>query len=684
MRRIAIDIGGTFTDAVLLDTASGEIITSKVSSTPKDYSIGLMESINKLGVSLEKVDFFAHGTTVCINAIIQGLLPPTALITTKGFRDIAEIGRGNRIEIYDPFYKQPPPLVPRRWRHEVDERTLSDGSILKPLNESEASQVASQIVSEGVRSIAVCLLHSYKNSRHELSLKKIIKANTGNKIFLTVSSDICREYYDYERTCTTILNAALMPIIKEYLTKVERNLGESGFTHDLYIMQSNGGMMTSSAAKETPVYTINSGLVGGIIAVRSLCKPLGLGNLIGADMGGTSFDVELVVGSEYQMRQIMSIKTPSSGHDGYPILFPTVDIHAIGAGGGSIAWLDEASAMHVGPKSASAEPGPACYGRGGSSPTVTDANVFLGRLSPRNFLGGEMKVYPELADKAISELADMASMSREEVASGIIEIVVTNMAGAVETMTVKRGIDPREFAMISFGGAGPMHGPAIARELGVKEDIVPVLPGNFSAWGMLVADLKHDYVQTLVEELDELDPASVAQTFNEIKTKALKTLESEGLTPEKISFVCELDIRYLGQGRALSIPVSDDFTSAEKERAKSAYDEIYLRSFLHNSPSEPKEVVALRVSAYGTIGDAVLPSIKLGDERPQDSALKEMRDVYLDDGFQKCKVYERSRLLAGNKIEGPAIIEETTSATLIWPGQFVRVDKFGLLHIGAG
>ena len=490
--RVGIDIGGTFTDIVVLDE-SGRLALAKTPSTPKDYSEGFLEAIRKAEVPVDEIEFFAHGTTVCINAIIQGNLPTTGLITTRGFRDVLEIGRGNRVNVFDPFYKYPTALIPRRLREEVTERVLHDGSVRIPLSEAESAEAVRRLRDSGAVSIAVCLLHSYANPDHEERVKAVVSRDFPSA-FVTASHEVSRKYYDYERMCTTAFNASLMPLLGRYLTALEAELRKRMFKHELHIMQSNGGVMTATVAKRIPVMTINSGLVGGIIAVRTLSRLLGFPNVIGADMGGTSFDVELVLDHEFQMRELMNIETPRSGPSGYPILTPTAEIHAIGAGGGSIAWVDEAGDLHVGPRSAASEPGPACYGKGGTEPTVTDANVVLERLNPGYFLGGEMSIYPELSRKAVGKIADRYGMKMEEAASGILKIVVTNMAGAINTMTVKRGIDPRELRMISFGGAGPLHCNLIQRELQIPEAVITTMPGNTSAWGMLMTDLRHDYV----------------------------------------------------------------------------------------------------------------------------------------------------------------------------------------------
>ena len=683
MTRIAVDIGGTFTDAVLLDD-EGQIHFSKVSSTPDDYSRGLLNSLDKLQVDLEKVDFFAHGTTTCLNALVMGRLASTGLLTTKGFRDVLEIGRGNRVEIYNLFYRYPTALVPRRMRLEVSERTLSDGSVHEPINEAVATEAIRSLRKAGAQTFAICLLHSYANPNHERKLRDMVTEEYPDAI-VCASHELSRECYEYERTCTTVINAGLMPLLGKYLTSLEQELGKRNFHHDLYIMQSNGGITTSSVAKKQPVMTINSGLVGGIIAVRALAGLLGIEDVFGADMGGTSFDIELVLGGDFQLRQMMRVETPQSGPDGYPILVPTVDLYYIGAGGGSVAWIDEAGALHVGPKSNGAFPGPACYGKSGVEATVTDANVVLGRINANYFLGGDMQIYPELSRKAIGRIADYYGMDIMEAAAGIIRIVVSNMAGAIHTTTTKKGIDPRNLKMISFGGAGPLHSNLIQRELQIPEVLVTTIPGNTSAWGMLLADVKHDYVQSHVKLLDNVDAAKLESSYREIEERARKTLLSEGVSNERMQLFRSIDMRYFGQGHALTIPLSQtEIVDETKTSFATTFDNEHLRTYLNNAPNERKEIVALRLMAIGVREKTSIPEIKSGAREPDRSALKGYRDVFIDNQSLSCSIFERARLRAKNIIQGPAVIEETASTILVLPDFQAEVDRYGHCIISRG
>lgn len=681
MYRLAVDIGGTFTDAVLLDE-EGRVQLSKIPSTPHNYAEGVLTSILRLKDSLEEVQGFIHGTTVGTNAIIQGAFKDAALLTTRGFRDVLEIGRGNRVNMYDPFYRMPEPLIARNRRIEIAGRISSKGDELEKLDSDEVRSFVRELVESGVRAIAVCLINSYANSGQEEEVRSIIK-KTYPDILVSISTEITREYNEYERTSTVVLNTLLLHIMNRYLGVLEEKIASLGFPGRLMLIQSNGGLMTAALARRIPVHTINSGLVGGILAVRTLGGILGLDNLIGADMGGTSFDVELVVNGKYETTPMMRITTPTSGPDGYPLLVPAVDIHAIGTGGGSIAWIDSTGALHVGPMSASASPGPAAYGKGGTKPTVTDANLVLGRLNPENFLGGEMKVYPELSRNALKVISDQYSMDLWEAAEGILKIAIPSMASAIRTMTIERGIDPREFAMVSFGGAGPLHANSIARELEIKRIIVSTMPGNFSAWGMLTADFRRDYVQTFIMSLEKLDLGNLEHRFSKMEAEARKTMIEEGISEGNLILIRELDVRYVGQGHALTLPLFGQILQDENYLAEleKKFDELHLGRYLHNAPEQPKEIVALRLASIGKTSKATLPRIKSGTQEPPPDSINPTREVYLDGSFKKCKIYDRTRVLANNRVSGPAIFEESVSTTLLLEGYSAEVDHFGHLVI---
>jgi len=680
VRRLSVDIGGTFTDAVYIDDASGEMVVDKAPSTPLDYSVGLIDSLGSIRERIGDVEYFVHGTTVCLNAILQGKLGKTAFITTEGFRDILELQRSNRPEVYDPFYSKPEPLIPRHLRFEVTERMLYDGSVMQPLDEKSLHALIPRLQDENVEAVGVCLLHSYANDAHERRVAEILRQALPD-VDVTVSTDVAREWREYERSSTAAFNAGLLPIMRSYLDSLDSRMSDLGFLHEMHLMQSNGGVTTSAVAKERPVYTLNSGVVGGVIGTKSLATELGIPNAIGTDMGGTSFDVSIVVDGDYRTQPTLDIKTPTSNDHSYPILMPTLDIHAIGAGGGSIAWIDSGGGLHVGPASAGADPGPAGYGRGGTEATITDANIALARLRASSFLGGKFTIDPELSRLAVGRVAERLGTSLEATAEGIVAIAVTNMANAIRTMTVDRGIDPREFALFSFGGAGSLHSSLIARELGIPTVVVPPSPGNFAAWGLLCADLKHDYHQTFVATLADVDADRVEDAYRALEDLARGMLRRDGLSEDRTTFIRAMDLRYLGQGHALTVPVpSGRLMDPERGIVATRFDDLHLQAYLHHAPEEEKEIVALKVTGIGGIERPTWPRIA-GSGSNGVAARVESRRVHVAGTWLDADIYDRSRLLSGDRFEGPAIVEEDASTTLILPDQAVRVDERGAMFL---
>lgn len=682
--RVGVDIGGTFTDAVFLDEATGELHHSKVASTPKDYSLGVLSSIEDVMPDLGEVTFFTHGTTVGVNALIQGTLVPMGLLTTRGFRDVLELGRGNRVNIYDFFYESPKPLIPRYLRKEVNERVDHRGNVVIPLDEEEVRARVRELRDAGVRAIAVCFLNGYANPAHEQRTAEIVREEFPEAL-LSVSTNITREYREYERSSTTVINLGIKPTMDRYLTSLEEGIKEKNFPpSQLFIMQSNGGMLSSRLAKERPVYTIQSTLAGGIIAMQTLADILEIDNMVGADMGGTSFDVEMVIGRQVKTINSYKIKTPTSGDDGYPIMTPTLDVHSIGAGGGSIAWIDGGGRLHVGPQSQGPDPGPACYDLGGDKATVTDANVVLGRLHPEYLLGGSMPIRKDLSQSVIDELSGFYGMKRPEMASGILQIVCHNMAGAIRTMTLKRGLDPREFTLVAFGGAGPLHAVQLARILEMEDVLVVNVPGNFSAWGMLMAPVKHDYVQTLVTPLSTVDLEGLEHIFQDLAAEGLEQLRSEGVPDDKVTVLRQVDLRYIGQEHTLAIPIGNEPLSREDcRRVAERFDMDHERIYLHAVPQEEKEIVNVRVTVLGNVNPPILARVTEGGPAPPDEAVVASRPVFFEEtgGFVETPIYDRSRLLAGNRLSGPAVIEEKTATTVLPPGTDLVVDAYGHLRI---
>lgn len=674
MYRLSTDVGGTFTDSVLLDEETGEIRVSKVPSTPANPAIGTIEGIQKFGIPLDRVSFLVHGTTVVINALIEGKGAKTALITTKGFRDVLEIGRSNRPEMYNALYKKPRPLVPRWLRLEVTERLDPEGRLLVPLDLEELGKLVDVLKKAGVESVAVCLINAYANPRHEEKIGEILAEKLPG-VTVSLSHQITRRYYEYERTSTTVQNAYVMPVVRNYLKSLEEKLAADGFTGILHIMQSNGGVMTSELARDIPIAMVESGPAAGAIGAAQLAGELGYRNVIAYDMGGTTAKTSIITAGVPETTEQYIV-------EGRPILLPVVDLREIGAGGGSIAWVDEAGALHVGPQSAGADPGPACYMRGGTQPTVTDANLQLGILDPEYFLGGEMEVSPRLAHEAIAKLASRFDLGVDEMALGIIQIVNTNMSGLLQSMTVKRGYDPREFALVAFGGAGPIHATAIAGELGIPTVIVPISPGVFSAWGMLMADLRHDFSQTYIRPLAELDLEEANRILAELEGRVWGYFRREHVPQERVVMSYSIAMRYVGQEHTLPVECPARLSEGDREALARRFDELHLRVYGHNAPPEPKEVVSFHVTGLGKVRKPVLKEIPAGKKEPPAEARMGTRRVYVGGGgYLEFVIYRREKLLAGNEIPGPAIIEEPTATTVVEKGQHCTVDRFGNLVI---
>ncbi len=674
MYRLSTDVGGTFTDGVLLDETTGKIRVSKVSSTPKNPAIGTIGCMEKFQISLNEVSFLVHGTTVVINALIEGKGAKTALITTRGFRDVLEIGRSNRTEMYNALYSRPRSLVPRYLCLEAKERIAAGGEILVPLQVSELGEIVEFLRREEIKSVAVCLLNAYANPVHEEEIGRFLN-ETYPEAAVSLSHNITRRYYEYERTSTTVQNAYVMPVVQGYLRSLEEEIKKRDFNNVLQIMQSNGGIMTSEVARDMPIAMVESGPAAGAIGGAELAGMIGYKNVITYDMGGTTAKTSIVRGGLPETAEQYVV-------EGRPILLPVVDMREIGAGGGSIAWIDEAGALHVGPGSAGAEPGPACYMRGGSEPTVTDANLQLSILDPDYFLGGKMEILPEAGRKAIQKIADYFDLSIDEAALGIINIVNINMSGLLQSMTVKRGYDPREFALVAFGGAGPIHAAAIAKELNIPTIIVPPFPGVFSAWGMLMADPRHDFGQTYIKPMDDADIGSINWMFRGLQARVRELFERENIADENIVLSYEMDLRYIGQEHTLSVPAPSELVEADRIKLGKSFDDLHLKIYGHNAPEEHKEIVSLKVISFARVKKPLMETIAGGAENPPPEAGMGERKVYVGDGrYEQFSIFKRDGLLSGNIISGPALIEEATATTVVEGGQTCSVDRYGNLVI---
>ena len=690
--RLGVDIGGTFTDAILIDESTGQVKVSKVPSTPDDPSRGFLNVLTRIleaaGVAAEELNYVVHATTVATNSIIERKLAPTGFITTDGFRDLLEIQRQIRASIYDVHFQKPAPLVPRHRCFGVPERLDARGEVVKPLDESAVRAAARELREEGVESIAVCLLHAYVNSDHENRIGQILREHFPQEA-ISLSSDVAPDFREYFRASTTVINAGIRPIVGRYLERIETRLREMGVSAPLLLMQSSGGVYTFEAGAEKPVYMVESGPAAGVIASGYLGDQLGRPDLMSFDMGGTTAKAGLIqdgiprITKEYEVGSAASASDHGGKGSGYPIRTPVVDLVEIGAGGGSIAWIDGGEVLRVGPQSAGADPGPVCYGAGGTEPTITDANLVLGRIDPTYFLGGEISLDLDSARKAVEEKCGRPlSMGTTEVAHGIVEIANAAMTGALRRISIQRGFDPRDFALVAFGGAGPLHANRLAAELEIPAVIVPRSPGTFSAMGLLATDLRHEYSATSVQRFETIEPADLISVFDSLWKQGEDALAREGVPPGDMRFDKLIDLRYVGQSYELAIRVGDeDFRPEEMGRLRDEFHAEHLRVYGFNAPDEPIEAVNLQLTAMGNISKPALQQADQG--KSQDHARKSDRDVYFSElgTTVSCPVFDRYELGAGCTIEGPAVVEEMDSTTLVHPGYKVSVDPFGNLII---
>ena len=693
--RIGIDIGGTFTDAALVDGETGAIRVVKVLTTPEDPAQGFMAALERglaeCQASGRDVAAVVHATTVATNAIIEGKTARVGMLVTRGFRDILEIGRQIRSRLYDVHLQKPAPLVPRRFSLEVTERLDHEGRVLQPLDLDEVRQAARRLRQEGVEAVVVCLLHSYLNPAHERTVAEIVRAELPD-VFLSVSSDVCPEYREYLRASTTAVNAAVMPIVSRYVDALESRLHALGAVAPFYVMQSNGGVMTSSSAKARPVYMVESGPAAGVIAAGAIAAPYGYKNVMSFDMGGTTAKVGLIQDGQLRLSTEIEVGAQSvtplgeGRGGGYPIRTPVIDLVEVGAGGGSEAWIDAGGALRVGPRSAGARPGPACYGRGGTTPTITDANLVLGRLNPAFFLGGEMALDAGAARKAIADrVAAPLALDPIAAAAGIVEIANAHMIGAMRLVSVQRGYDPRQFVLVAFGGAGPLHANALARELGIPAVLVPPNPGIASAVGMLMTDLRHEFVTTRRVRLDALTPEALESLFEDFLVEGSARLDRDGVPASNRQMLRSVDLRYHGQSFELSIAVpAGALTVADVGRLRAEFDAAHERAYGYAAPEDAVELVNVRLAAIGVTPRPRRAPLPPGG-RDAAKALKGTREVWFAEigGWRNTNVLDRAKLLSGNVIGGPAIVEEHDASTLVHPGWEATVDQHGNLVVRA-
>jgi N-methylhydantoinase A len=657
--RVSADIGGTFTDLVFQDAESGHCSAFKVLSTPQNPALAVIEGLDKALPAGSQAAFFVHGTTVGLNAVLTRRGAKVALLTTQNYRDVYTIQGNDRGEIFSIHWRKPRPLAEIPDTFTVNERINAKGGIETPIDVSELDRLVAAVRERGYEAIAICLLFAFKNPAHEIQAEAYLRERLPD-VSITLSHRVSPEWREYARTSTTVMDAYAAPVVRRYLdTLVEQLAGRLVEGSQIYVMKSNGGAMTAVAASEIPLQTLLSGPVGGTIGGRTLSEVTGRRNLICVDMGGTSFDASLIIDGQPSFSNEAEL-------EGLPVQMSVVDIHVIGAGGGSIAW-EEAGAVRVGPQSAGSVPGPACYGRGGTQPTVSDANLVLGRLDSSNFAGGTMTLDVDKARTAVKSLGDRFGLSTEAMAQGIIDIINAKMADAIRSITIRRGIDPRDFALVAYGGAGPAQAVALADQLDIAEVIIPVMPGAFSAWGMLQTDVRHDFKMTFYGYWDQVKPDELAAAYAGLEGQGREFLIREGLTDADISFERFADFRYHGQEYVLTIPVLVD--PIDMVHVRKAFDEAYDRQYGHSAPESRMEITNLRVAAIGTLVRPGLADPDIASAGPARS-----RKVVFGGKEFDTAIIDRAALGLGTVIPGPAIIEEATATTLVpddWQAEII-------------
>jgi N-methylhydantoinase A len=665
--RLAVDVGGTFTDLVAQDPAGG-VVRAKALTTPDGLERGVLAALAQSAVPAHEIALFVHGTTVVINAVTQRTGAATALVTTRGFRDVLEIGRANRPDLYNLAYRKPVPFVPRRWRFEVSERILHHGEVVQPLAGAELAGVADKIAGAGVEAVAVCFLHAWANPAHEQRAAALLAARLPG-VAVVASHQVSGQWREYERTSTTVLSAYVQPVVAVYLETLEKSLRAAGTRGSLHAMRSNGGVSSFGRACAAPIGLLESGPVAGVTAAAELGRRLAVRHVLTLDIGGTTAKAAAVRDGEVRVNTLHYIdKTPTSA--GYPVQAPTVEIVEIGAGGGSVVWADAAGGLHVGPRSAGADPGPACYGRGGTEPTLTDANLVAGRLDPDYFLGGTMKLDPGAARRALAGVAARLGVDASAAARGVLRYAVAKMSHALRLVTLRRGYDPRDFTFVAYGGAGPLHATLLARELGIGRTVIPPGPGHFSAFGMLTTPLRGESVRTVVGPLDGTD---LARAFAPVDLAARGELGGDAAGAE---LARHAELRYQGQEHTLEVPVPDP---AAPGGLRAAFERRCLEAYSFRLDA-PLEIVSLRVTATAPLDVPIAWHGNGADGSPPPHAQR-LVDLDPHGGVRTVPVVSRAALTAGERLPGPCVVEEAAATTLVLPGQVAHRDHLGNLVI---
>jgi N-methylhydantoinase A len=679
--RLAADIGGTFTDIAAFDERTGRLLLGKALSTPARLVDGISHGMEKAGARFADAEAFLHGSTIAINTMLERSGAKTALLTTEGFRDIYEIGRINRPDAYNLYFKKHVPLIERALRFEVRERITAEGEIRVALDEASVHAACDRLEAAGAAAVAIMLLHSYVNPAHEVRVKEIAQKRLPNA-FVTASHELSREYREFERCSTVVANAYIGPVISEYVRGIDQRLEQSGFEGPFLLVQSTGGLYESHQARTECVRMLESGPAAGVIGAQALCSALGLSDAVAFDMGGTTAKAGVI-------HRGKALTTGAALIGGYnqalPVQIPMMDIFEVGTGGGSIAAVDASGALRVGPESAGADPGPACYALGGTRATVTDANLVLGRLGADRFLSGEMKLDPRAADRAIREhIAGPLGLDVIHAAEGILRIAATAMSYAVKAVSTERGLDAAAFALIAYGGAGPLHASSIAREIGMQRVIVPRAPGHFCAFGMLFSDLRYDFVRTWFARLADVSFDAIEKIYEALFADGRKALAASGVRPARVAVTRAADMRYVGQEHPVTVDLpAEVFRRRSRDALKRRFDAEHLRRYGTSAPEEAAEIVSLRATVTGAMKKPRLERIARGGRTPPASARRAARSAYFAELSKAVATptYARDALRAGNRIDGPALVEEHASTTVVLPGDRLQVDDHGNLVI---
>jgi N-methylhydantoinase A len=675
--RLAADIGGTFTDIAVFDEKTGRLALGKALSTLDRLVDGISSGVEKAGSDYASANLFLHGSTIAINTILERTGAKTALITTGGFRDVYEIGRINRPDAYNLYFQKHKPLIERALCFEVKERVRADGEVVTPLDEAGLAALSDKLDKLGIEAAAIMFINCYANAAHEARAKVLLSKRHPN-MFVSASHELSQEYREFERCSTVAANAYIGPKVRRYIGEIDDHIRKAGFHGSFLIVQSTGGLYESEQAQTQCVRMLESGPAAGVIGTQALCRRLGIKNAIAFDMGGTTAKAGVI----YKGEALTTGAALIGGYDkALPVQIAMMDIFEVGTGGGSIARAED-GLLRVGPQSAGAQPGPACYGQGGEEATVTDANLMLGRLGADRFLGGEMKLDVAAAERALAKVGKPLGMNATEGADGILRIAATAMSYAVKGVTTERGLDAGDFVLVAYGGAGPLHAVDVAREIGIRHVIVPGAPGVFSAFGMLFSDLRYDYVRTHLMQLADAPFDEIEAIFKKLEQNGRDAIAATSLKPHQITVKRALDMRYVGQEHPVTVELPMRvFQKQDRKAIKQHFDDDHMQRYGTSAPNERAEIVSLRVTVAGRMRKPLQKKIKKGGSTPSKSASTGRRKVWFDGRFRNALTYRRAELLAGNRIVGPALIEEHASTTVLMPGDRLIVDAYGNLTI---